>query len=204
MHAKFNRRTATKVKDGRVQRKNRHRPTGHDGFVLDRESPGRSFRHVVTKRDVQAFIDIVPEWERYSERLERILLAAPVGDCDGAHQFFHREETGAIYLHAWREDLWTTISVPYFDHHQHIFDRLGVSYDRKEDIVTCRFTEAQARAFMLLHVFMHELGHHYDRIHQEHLGSSKGEDYAERFATSRFEQLFPEYVRVFGHPSGKD
>jgi hypothetical protein len=48
---------------------------------------------------------------------------------------------------------------------------------------------------------MHELGHHYDRIHQKHLGSSKGEDYAERFATSRFEQLFPAYVRVFGHPS---
>jgi hypothetical protein len=24
----------------------------------------------------------------------------------------------------------------------------------------CRFTEAQARAFMLLHVFLHELGHH--------------------------------------------
>ena len=65
------------------------------------------------------------------------------------------------------------------------------------------FTEAQARAFMLLHIFMHELGHHYDRIHQKHLGSSKGEDYAERFATSRFEQLFPAYVRVFGHPGNQ-
>jgi len=35
------------------------------------------------------------------------------------------------------------------------------------------------------------------------LDSSKGEDYAERFATSRFEQLFPTYVRVFGHPAGR-
>ena len=59
MHAGFNRRTATKVKDGRVQRKNRHRPTGHDGYVLDRESPGRGFRHVLSKRDVQAFIDSI-------------------------------------------------------------------------------------------------------------------------------------------------
>jgi hypothetical protein len=25
---------------------------------------------------------------------------------------------------------------------------------------------------MLLHVFMHELGHHYDRIHQKHLDST--------------------------------
>ena len=200
MHTTFNRRSAIKVKDGRGQRKNRHRPTGHDGYVLDRESPGRGFRHVVSKRDVQSFIDIVPSWDRFSERLERIVLAAPGDNCDGAYEFFHREETGSIYLHAWREDLWIDLTVPYFDYHQHIFDRFSVSYDRQEDCVTCRFTEAQAQAFMLLHIFMHELGHHYDRIHQKHLDSSKGEDYAERFATSRFDQLFPSFVQVFGHP----
>jgi len=83
MHTGSNRRTATKVKDGRVQRKNRHRPTGHDGFVLDRESPGRGFRHVVTKRDVQMFIDIIPDWHRLSERLERIVLASRSDSCDG-------------------------------------------------------------------------------------------------------------------------
>jgi hypothetical protein len=199
MHATFNRRTATKVKDGRVQRKNRQRPTGHEGYVLDRESPGRGFRHVVTKRDVQAFIDIVPGWHRYAERLERIVLASQNED-DGHYVFYHREETGAIYLHAWPEDLWGEIAIPYFDAHQEIFARLGVSYDRLKDVVMCRFTEAQARAFMLLHVFMHELGHHHDRSHQKHLGSTKGEDYAERFATSRFEQLFPRYVAVFGDP----
>jgi hypothetical protein len=200
MHSRFNRRTATKVKDGCVQRKNRHRPTGHDGFVLDRESPGREFRHVVSKRDVQAFIDIVPDWHRLSERLERIVLSSRGDGADGVHVFYHREETGAIFLHAWRDDLWSDLNTGYFNSHQQIFETLGVSYNRKEDCVTCRFTEAQARAFMLLHVFMHELGHHYDRIHQKHLNSTKGEAYAERFATSRFEQLFPEYVRLFGHP----
>ena len=201
MHASFSRRTATKVKDGRVQRKNRHRPSGFDGYVLDRESPGRDSHHVVSKRDVQAFIDIIPDWDRYSERLERIVLASRSDSCDGAYEFYHREETGAIFLHAWRDDLWVDHMTKYFDSHQQIFEALGVSYDRSKDLVTCRFTEAQARAFMLLHIFMHELGHHFDRIHQKHLDSSKGEDYAERFATNRFEQLFPAYVRVFGHPS---
>jgi len=200
MHTGLNRRTATKVKDGRVRRKNRHRPTGHGGYILDRESPGRGFRHVASKRDVQAFIDIIPDWHRYSERLERIVLASRSNSCDGAHEFYHREETGAIFLHAWHEDLWTDLTIPYFDSHRQIFETLGLSYDRGEDCVTCRFTEAQARAFMLLHVFMHELGHHYDRIHQKHLDSSKGEDYAERFATSRFGQLYPAYVRAFEHP----
>ena len=201
MHSSFNRRTATKVKDGRVQRKNNHRPTGHDGHVLDRESPGRGYCHVVTKRDIQEFIDILPGWERLSERLERIVVASPGDACDGSYLFYHREETGAIFLHAWPEDLWMELNTSYFDAHRTIFERLGVSYDRLEECVVCRFTEAQARAFMLLHVFVHELGHHYDRTNQKHLGASKGEDYAEKFATSRFEQLFPEYVRVFGHPA---
>lgn len=30
--------------------------------------------------------------------------------------------------------------------------------------------------------------------------SNAQEEYAERFAISRFEQLYPEYVRVFGDP----
>jgi hypothetical protein len=200
MRTTFNRRTATKVKAGRVQRKNRHRPTGHDGYVFDRESPGRGFRHVLSKRDVQLFIDLIPEWQQFSERLERITLASHKDGCDGLHEFYHREETGAIFLHAWPEDLWMEIRAEYFDVHQVIFERLGVSYDRREDNVMCRFTEAHGRAFMLLHVFMHELGHHYDRIRQKHLNASKGEDYAERFATVRFEQLFPLYVDAFGDP----
>jgi len=201
MRASFNRRTATKVKDGRVQKKNRHRPTGHDGYVLDRESPGRGFRHTVSKRDVQGFIDIIPDWPRYSERLERILLASGENDFWGRSTFYYREETGTIWLVAWPEELWMEVSFFFFDSHQMIFDRIGVSYDRCEEFVMCRFTEAQARAFMLLHVFMHELGHHYDKIHQKHFGSSKGEDYAEHFANSRFDQLFPAYVRIFGHPA---
>src|SRR5436190_19075258 len=100
MRTGFNRRTATKIRGGRVQRKNRNRPTGHEGYILDRESAGRGFRHVVSKRDVQGFIDIIPDWHRFSERLERIVLASPKDGSDGAHEFYHREETGAIFLSA--------------------------------------------------------------------------------------------------------
>jgi hypothetical protein len=190
MRISYNRRTATKVKDGRVQRKNRHIPTGRLGYVLDRESPGRGFRHVVSKRDLQAFIDIIPDWDQLSRNLERIVLAGH-GTADAVYAFYHREETGAIFLHAWHEDLWIELTPEYFEAHADIFQRIGVSFDRVEGAVMCRFTEAQARAFMLLHIFMHELGHHHDRLHQTHRHSTKGEDYAERFATSRFNDLFP-------------
>jgi hypothetical protein len=200
MNITYNRRTATKVKDGRVQRKNRHHPTGALGYVISRESPGRGFRHVLSKRDLENFIELIPDWNRLSARLERIVLAAHRSS-DGEYAFYHREETGGIFLHAWHEDLWSKVTTPYFDSHRSMFQRLGVSYDSGIDSMFCRFTPAQARAFMLLHVFIHELGHHYDRIHQKHWNVTKGEDYAERFANSRFDQLYPDYVDVFGDPT---
>jgi hypothetical protein len=129
------------------------------------------------------------------------VLSCDESDWDGFYEFYHREETGAIFLDAWQEDLWMNLSHEYFDDHEEELTRLGVSHDRSKKGVFCRFTEAQARAFMLLHVFMHELGHHYDRLNQKHLGASRGEEYAERFAKSRFAKLYPEYVRVFGDPA---
>jgi hypothetical protein len=188
------------VVDGKTRRKNRQVPTTHRGYVIDRESPGRGYRHVLTKRDLQAFLDLVPDWPSLSHRLERIVLAAGCID-DGYHEFYHREETGAIYLHAWNEELWVHLASPYFEGHRDIFQRLGVSFDAHEDGALCRFTEPQARAFVLLHVFMHELGHHRDRIQQKHRDSTRGEDYAERFANRYFAELLPAYIRTFGDPA---
>lgn len=201
MKTAFTSRTATRIKDGRVQPKNRNRPTGHDGCVIDRRSPGRGCRHVVTKSDLQAFIGIIPEWPRFSERLERIVLAARDESADGFHEFYHQDETGAITLNAWSDDLWIELTPAYFADHKSLFGQLGVTVSPGKLGTICHFTEAQARAFMLLHVFMHELGHHFDRIHQKHRRTTKGEDYAEQFANSRFEVLFPRYISVFGDPS---
>ncbi len=203
MRSAFNSRTATRVKNGRVQPKNRTRPTSHQGLVIDRESPGHGCQHVVTKADLQAFLDIIPDWDRYSERLERIVLSARRDHCDGMYEFFHREESGVIYLHSWSQDLWLELEPHYFQAHQHIFDKLGVRYDISAGSTCCYFSPAQARAYTLLHVFLHELGHHFDRIHQKHLGATKGEDYAEHFANSRFDLLLPLYEQTFGPPQLK-
>jgi len=201
VHQSFNRRTGTKVRNGRVLRKNNHVPTAALGYVLHRESPGRGFRHVVTKRDLQAFIDIIPDWQKLSARLERIVLATPEEGYDGLYAFHQRDETGTIFLCAWPKDFWYELGPCYFDSHEEIFKILGVSYDRSEKGAFCRFTDAQARAFMLLHVFLHELAHHYDEVNQKHHGASKGKDWVRRFATGRFRHLYPEYVCVFGDPA---
>jgi hypothetical protein len=200
MRTSYSRRTATKVVDGRTRPKNRRIPTAHRGYVIDREAPGEGYRHVLTKRDLQAFLDLIPDWSALSHRLERIVLGRGSID-DGCHVFYYREETGAIFLNAWDENLWMDLSAPYFEAHRELFQRLGVSCDPDDYPIACRFTEQQARAFLLLHVFMHELGHHWDRTHQKHRDSKRGEDFAERFANRHFEQLFPAYVRVFGDPA---
>ena len=122
-------------------------------------------------------------------------------DDQGSHTLYHREQSGEIVLNACQKDLWLDMESTFFEEHRAIIERLGVSCGQGEYGVLCRFTRAQARAFMLLHVFMHELGHHYATIHQKHRGTSKGEDYAERFANERFETLYPAYVRVFGDPA---
>lgn len=200
LNANYSRRTAMKVKNGQVQRSNNHVPTTHLGYVIDREAPGHGFRHVLTKRDLHDFTEIIPDWNQLSRKLERIVLARPSRDAEGEYAFYHREETSAIYLHAWQEDLWVELTEGYFDSHRLVFNKLGVNYDSMTQKVLCRFTEAQAKAFMLLHIFLHELGHHHDRLNQKHRNGSRGEDYAERFANNRLDQLFPAYVAAFGDP----
>ena len=203
MRSTTQRRTATKVRGGKVQRKNRRRPTAHQGWKVTRESPGHGYRHVVTKQDIHDFVELVPDWPTYSERLESIVLASYDDTCDGACGYYPRQETSAIHLNAWMQDLWVDWYVDYFKEHQFIVERLGVATEACGDIVTCRFTEEQARAFMLLHVFLHELGHHFDRAHQKHWGTTKGEVYAENFANRLFELIYSDYVQTFGDPSTK-
>src|SRR5262245_8650110 len=129
MHRSFNRRTATKVVNGTTRSKNRVTPTTHRGYVIDRKQPGTGFRHVVSKRDLLAFFDLIPDWPSLSHRLERVVLARGNEDDDGYHIFYHREGTGAIFLHAWPEDLWKELPVDYFEAHRTYFEKLGVSFE---------------------------------------------------------------------------
>jgi hypothetical protein len=54
-------------------------PSSGREIASGRESPGRGYRHVLTKRDLQAFLVLVPDWPSLSHRLERIVLAAEFG-----------------------------------------------------------------------------------------------------------------------------
>ncbi len=160
-----NRKTTPGVKDGQVQKKNRHAFTSHQRCVIDRKSPGKGYRHVLSKRDVRDFLSILPQWNEVSELIESIILIPGDGaDFDGLYEHFDREQTGMILLPAWEKDLWIEINDDYFDQHRHIYDRINLAYEQVNDGWECRFTLAQAKAYMLLHILLHELGHHVYRL----------------------------------------
>ena len=71
--------------------------------------------------------------------------------------------------------------------------------DVYEVVYKCRFEESTVRAYLLLHIFLHELGHHYDNITTPYKGwTVRGEVYAEEYALRYEQQIWSKYCDVFG------
>jgi hypothetical protein len=64
----------------------------------------------------------------------------------------------------------------------------------------CKFNKKSIKAYQLLHVFLHELGHHHDMMTtRSRLESSRGESYAEEYALKYEKLIFDRYFEVFGY-----
>lgn len=60
------------------------------------------------------------------------------------------------------------------------------------------FTPASIQAFLLVHVLVHELGHHHDRMASPgQRKATRGEGYAEAYARRHEDIIWPAYCRVF-------
>jgi hypothetical protein len=201
MLTKYNRKTSPKVIGGHVLRKNNHKKTARRGYVVDRYRPAKGFKHFMKKKDVHDFTDIIPEWEIVSEGIESIILDSGDTSYDGLYKHYGYEGTGVIWLSAWEENLWVDLNNDYFIDHQWILEKLGVYFEEKDKEWVCHFTESQAKAFMLLHIFLHELGHHIDKMRSKNKNVIRGgEEFAERYANETFLKIWPDYVSKFGIP----
>jgi hypothetical protein len=207
------RKTAPRVRDGRVQKKNRWERTedpddkllARQGITFETRAPGIGRRHVVTEIDVGRFIRCIPDWELHSEGLKAIVLVDE-DDCLGSY-----DSRGILYLCSWDEDLFWESYPEFFDEHQPTLLRLGVPSDAMRDgIIPLYFDEASARAFQLVHIFLHELGHHRDRMtsrkaHRRDLARQGvdldgTEEFAESWALRMEEIVWPRYKEFFGAP----
>jgi hypothetical protein len=178
------RRSAPKVCNGKVQRKNRWAPTpncyntAQPSPVIDQLRPGRGYRHLVRKADLWRFIGLVPNWQDLALGINVLILGPGRADCFGWHR------PGLVALCAWeREIVLSEYDDEFYRQHQHLLECLTVPCVRRGMYWDLQFTENSARAFQLVHVLLHELGHHHDRMTtRSKTRASRGESYAQAFA----------------------
>jgi hypothetical protein len=169
-----------------------------------RQRPGQGHRHLITKQQLYQFIDILPDWDELSRGLNAVVLAPASRTAMGWHR------PGIVAICAWDRDLEREWDIGFIEQHQNILDHLGVPrtpiYDSQIDeerpsvsSQICRFTDTAARGFQLMHIFLHELGHHHDRMTtRSRRYPSRGEDYAESYANRYAERIWKSYFELFG------
>ena len=195
------RRTATRVKRGQVQKKNNWKPDRGDYFALpqdeirlERRHPGPGYQHVLTVPQLRKFVALLPDWSEVAVGLNAIVIDAGRSDAMGWYS------EGVVGLCAWPavSGYWEEAEKSWIDANGEMLDRLGVEVDRDGDRYGLLWTERQARAFVLLDVLPHELGHHHDLLTTRSRRVSRGEPYAEGYARRVVEAIWPTYVDEFG------
>jgi hypothetical protein len=195
------RRSAMRVRDGRVQKKNNwavdrgdYRSWTQAEIRIDRGDPGYGSRHLITVAQLREFLELLPDWDELTIGLDAIVLDSEqdaMGWCG----------PGVVAVCAWEADLWWDYADrSWVDEHRGVLDSLEVDCERRDDrrYDVVRWTEDQARAFQLLHVLPHELGHHHDRMtNRSKLHIARGEPFAEDYAIRVMNNVLPVYATRF-------
>jgi hypothetical protein len=147
---------------------------------------------VLKRRDLERFIELIPGWDELSNGLKWIVLSS-----DTSWSGYYRR--GELAVCAWPSTLWTEdMSKHFYWEHAELLERLGVDVWKVGYRWVAEWTENQVRAYQLMHVFLHELGHHRDWMTtRSKRGPERGEAFAQAFAFELEEQLWEGFARVF-------
>ena len=160
--------------------------------VIDRRRPGKRFVHLLRKADIELFTELVPRWHRLSDGLDAIVLS------QGSTETYGWHIPGVVHIGAWPRELWEVVSDDFLEANADILGRLEVPLRPHGGEYVLRWTRLKARAFQLLDVFLHELGHHHDRMTtRSQFDIARGEPYADAFAQHYRELVWDDYVRHF-------
>ena len=192
------RKTNPKVRNGVVQKKNRYAPTRLNSLSVGLYKGGG--RKVVSKEDIWKFVRLIPNWKRVSKDLVLIYLAGFTNDYEDGWYEYPRRPT--IVLSAWEDDLTMSyFDTEYLEQHRALFARLGVNIVKDTsgsfEFTKLVFDEDSARAYQLLHVFLHELGHHHYRIMHGRGRDGGTEKYAEDYAYKMERKVWRRYCEAF-------
>jgi hypothetical protein len=193
------RKSEPTVKRGRFRKtENRRYTPGAEvlagtSVAFERHRPGKGYRHVLRKSDLERFISLLPDWEELAVGLETIVLLEGRHDLEGIYG------PGWIGLCAWTRALWHQYDRTFSEAPRQSILRVGVAFEERGDGLIGKWTDEAIRAYQLLDVFLHELGHHHDRMTtnaQQH--SARGEAWAEKFASQYADRIWEAYSAEFG------
>jgi hypothetical protein len=165
-------------------------------LVVDKERPGPGGKHFLRRKDILDFISILPDWNELAKGLRAVVLAK-YNPCQGWYS-----DRGIVAICAWPRQEWVEWKTDFYKSETKVLNRLEVDCQEQNDgRVLCKFRAAQIRAYQLLDVFLHELGHHHDRMttrKKEECG--RGESYADQYALKYEEIIWESYIETFGIP----
>jgi hypothetical protein len=198
-YARYNAKTTPKVRGGKVQRKNRAAltPTCYNSPqeypVFLKEKPGAGYRHLIRKHDLYRFVTMLPEWDELSKGINAVVLAP------GRSGLLGWCTPGIVAIAAWVRDIeWEDSDEWFCREHEGILGKLDIPFEEGETSWRVAFTESSARAFQLIHVFIHELGHHHDRMAtRSKRHAARGEPFAEQYARRHEDTIIQRYRNEF-------
>jgi hypothetical protein len=204
--SRFHRKTAPGVRNGRVRHKNNWKRTPNCYNTpqrvpaIDRRRPGEGYRHLLQKRDIERFVNLIPDWDDLCSGLDVIVLDVGRDDSDGWYRWW--DGRAAIGIHAWPLNRTWELDEFWYDDHRGLLTRIGTRVETNDaGGRVWHWTPDTARAYQLCHVFLHELGHHHDRMTtRSKLDCSRGERYAEGHAWVYEGLIWERYLAEFGLP----
>jgi len=165
-------------------------------FSFEKERPGRGFFHAISKPILLDFFALIPKWDEISVGLKGVRLVERQKGVDG---WYHHDRV--ICICAWERELWRTVSDDFFLEHRQLLERLNVEYEQTDCGWLLKHTEETVRAYQLLHIFLHELGHHCDLMSTKRAKKpGRGEQFAEGWALEHERKIWEKYQNTFGVP----
>lgn len=165
-------------------------------MVIIRRKPGPGAQHLLKVEDIRRFIEIIPNWEELSAGLDAVVLVPYSRTFFGQYSY-----SSVIKISAWVDDEWYEMHPENFERDKYLIEMLDVPYERLDWGFECKFTTNQVKAFQLLGTFLHELGHHVDRMNcRGKKDCPGGEPFAIKFEKEMIQKVWPEFVKRFPLP----
>jgi hypothetical protein len=163
-----------------------------DEIRIDRRQAGQGYRHVVSVADVRAFVGLLPDWDDVAVGLRSIVIDRGASFAIGWYS------PGTVALCAWQSGLWGETTAGWIADNESLLGLLDVAVEKRDGSHFILWTERQARAFMLLDVLPHELGHHRDLMTtMDYEDALADEPYADEYAREVRDLVWPAYTRHF-------